>query len=314
MVFSGNWNIFITGIGGALGSTLAKTFYELGHGITGNDIKSPEDVNLPEVDYLWKATEDLSMEDLDLADIVINCAATADRPMGISSPIHTIHNNVNPTLRLLELCRRLGRLTKFIQAGSGTVYSGLPDDKLPATEQTVPEPRNPYSASKYMQDILCLTYYRAYGVPVIILRSGMVYGAGRLAIAPHRFILQVLQDLPVTVYGGSQTRTPTHILDVLEFWKSIVEYPTHKCVGRIFHTVYGVEYNILDIANRVLRMIMGTGSWIDRRGYEVGEEDQEGRPTREWIVSKTANELGVVPKVDLDMGLRLTLKWIEGVA
>ena len=101
-------NIFITGIGGALGSLLTPALITRGYNVKGNDIKSPEEVHTVgffDFTYLWKATEDLTRDDLCGTDIIINLSATADRPLGGSSSVHTVYNNVIPTVKLLELAK-----------------------------------------------------------------------------------------------------------------------------------------------------------------------------------------------------------------
>jgi UDP-glucuronate 4-epimerase len=309
--------VFITGVGGALGRELAPALKAKGFTVIGNDIKSPEDIanmGLIGVEYLWRATEDIRGSDLENADVVINLSATADRPMGLSSPLHTIHNNLIPTARLLETCRNI-KLDKFIQLGSGTIYLGISESELPAIESTTPKPTNPYSASKYAQDIFCQSYYYAYDLPVIIVRSGMTYGAGRLAIAPHRFIIQALKNESITVYGGRQTRTPTHINDIVEYCVKLVEAPSQIWKGKIVHAVYPTnsndkgEYSLVEMAE-IIKNIVGAESEIVPSEYESGEHRLTG-PAREWIISTTAEKLGVKPKIRFEEGLRLTVDWIR---
>jgi len=309
----------ITGVAGALGSLLADLLLQKGYEVWGNDIKSPEDalrggLTTGGVKYLWKATEELTIKDIEDAELVISCSATADRPMGISSPIHTLYNNTIPLIHLLGLCREV-RPLKIIQPGSGTIYAG--ETELPVTEKTSPIPKNIYSVSKYTQDMICLACYYAYDLPCIILRSGMVYGGGRLAIAPHRFTIQALKGEPITVFGGKQTRTPTHIRDVLAYWSKIIDLPPENLVGRVLHTVYPVdmaqkgEYTVFEIAQAVLK-VTGSKSQIVLQDYEPGERNK-GEPAREWIISLSAKELGVTPKIDLVTGLELTRGWIENI-
>ncbi|MCD6406898.1 NAD(P)-dependent oxidoreductase [Candidatus Aerophobetes bacterium] len=309
--------VWITGVAGSLGSFLANELVKRGYRVAGNDIKSPEDAYLGglsrEVEYLWKANEDLTPRDLDDYQIIVNCAASPDRPMGISSPSHVFLNNTLSILKLLEVLRET-KPEKIVHAGSGTVYIG---SDLPATESTRPTPRNPYSVSKLAQDEIALSYYRAYGLPCVIVRSGMVYGGGRLAIAPHRFMIQALRGEPITVFGGRQTRTPTHLSDVLKYWLKIIEAPAEKVVGRVIHTVYPTspdqkgEYTILEMALMV-KEITESKSEILILPYEPGEHENN-KPLREWIISTTAHQLGVKPEIDLKRGLELTLDWIKEV-
>jgi nucleoside-diphosphate-sugar epimerase len=309
--------VHMTGIAGGLGTYLAPVMLKKGWEISGNDVRSPEDAfacGLKGVRYLWKATECLTREDLDGVDIIVNLSATGDRPMGLSSAEYTVHNNTIPTVRLLEICRRL-KLKKFVELGSGTSYLGIPEEELPATELTMPRPTNPYSASKYSQDILCLSYHYAYGVPVAIVRSGITFGAGRLAIAPHRFITNALLNQPIVVKGGCQTRTPTHISDIARYVVKVMEAPEDVVVGKVTNAVYPTsieskgEYSILEMAG-IIKDVLGSKSEICESEYESGERIK-GRPLREWIISTMADKIGMKPAVDFRTGVTLAAKWIE---
>lgn len=304
-----------------MGRTLANSLTpRTGYEVKGNDIVTPSLAYTrlePHVEYLWRATEDLVLEDLEGSHIVINCAAQADRPLGLSSPIYTLYTNLIPLAHLLELCTDLRRLQKFLHPGSGTAYIGLPENQLPATEATTPQPKNPYSASKYMQDILCQSYYYSHGLPVVTMRSGMVVGVPmRLDICISRWVAQALRGEPLVVYGPDVTRTPTDGRDVLKYWKAIIATPSEKVVGRIFHTVYptsveetGAEYSVMEMAQMVQNMV-NPQSEIVITEPELGET-VAGRPAREWIISTTAEELGVVPQFTLRDSITDIAHWLE---
>jgi len=312
--------VWITGIAGHLGSSLARILAERGYRVAGNDIRIKDEVRSLEileyldVAYAWKATEDLSPEDLRGVSVVINCGAEPNRPMGISSPTHTIHTNLVPMVHLLEICRRI-RVELFVHPGSGTVYAGLPERELPATESTVPRPSNPYSFSKYAQDLLCQTYHLCYGVPAVVMRSGMVIGAPmRLDISVAQFVLRALRGEPIVVRSPHATRTPTDASDVLKYWCAVIEAPREEVVGRVIHTVYPTshivkgEWEMVEIA-RAVREVLRSDSEIVEGEYEPGEL-VSGRPAREWIISTTAPKLGVKPSVDLKQSIRRIADWI----
>jgi len=311
--------VFITGIAGNLGQNLARILTKKGYQVVGNDVVSRQKVNfvldLEKIKYLWKATQDLKKEDLKGTNIVVSCASQADRPLGISSPIYTIHTNLIPLTRLLEICRGI-KLEKFLHMGSGTIYLGLANDQLPATEETVPRPTNPYSVSKYCQDILCQGYWRCYDLPVVILRSGMVVGVPmRLDISISIWIMRALKGEPLEVFNPDTTRTPTDARDVLKFWEKIIEAKPDKVVGRVFHTVYPTskeqkgEYRIIKMA-RMVKKITNSSSKIIVTKPEPGEL-VGGKPAKEWIISTTAKELGVKPEFTLEDSIKEITAWIK---
>jgi len=220
--------VLVDGGAGSLGSSLTKMCLDMGFSVRVLDVVQKDKAfNLKEImdqiDYRWKSVEDISKEDVEDVQVFIHCCAQADRPLGLSSPLYTIHKNTMELACVLEACRK-ANLQKFIYPSSGTIFTGVPSYLQPVTERTTPVPMNPYSATKYMDGVLCGSYHRCFGVPIVILRSGLVYGDGmRLDISIAQFIMKALRGEKIYVRSPKATRTPTHVEDVLLYWKKILE-------------------------------------------------------------------------------------------
>ena len=303
----------VTGGAGSLGSSLTKLLTDKGWNVHVYDVLQVnrawrlKDI-MDQVTYHWKSIHDVNKRDFEGLDLVAHCAAQPDRPLGLTSPLYTMDLNVMGLTRVLEACKDSG-IQKFLFPGSGTTFTGVPEDELPVTEDTVPRPTNPYSASKYAAEILCHTYRKCYQVPTVTLRSGIVYGAGmRLDISIAQFIIKALRNQTVNVRSPYATRTPTHIDDVLLYWDAIIEAEPERVVGGTFHSVFGKEYTILDIANTVVNVV-GSVEVVPSE-YEKGEL-VNGKPVREWTTSTKDEYLGVHPKIDLSEGIEKTVPYIK---
>jgi nucleoside-diphosphate-sugar epimerase len=305
----------ITGGSGALGSSLTKMLLQKGYDIHIYDLVQQNRAHMlrdvmPDITYHWKSVHDMDSSDFKDAELVVYAAAQPDRPLGISSPIHTIYENIMGLTRVLEACKYTFTLKKFLYPGSGTTFTGVPDKELPVTESTIPKPTNPYSASKYMCEVLCDTYRRCYNIPTVILRSGLVFGEGmRLDISIAQFIMKSLNNQSICVRSPNATRTPTHIDDVMLYWNAIIDAEPEKIIGQIFHSVKGIEYSMIDIAKLVQEIVGGTGTIIEG-DYEFGEIIN-GKPAREWTTSTKNNLLGIEPKIDLKEGINRTIPYIK---
>ena len=301
----------ITGGAGTLGSSLAKMLLKKDYEVHVYDVRQIDEAPklkpvINRVKYHWKAVHDITEDDLEGVELVAHCAAQPDRPLGIASPIYTLDMNIMGLASVLEASRCCETLKKFLFPGSGTIFSGVPYDQLPVTEDSIPQPTNPYSASKYMGEILCDTYRRCYGIPTVILRSGLVYGEGmRLDISIAQFIIKALQDKEFMVRSPHATRTPSHIDDVLLFWNAVIDLEPGLVVGKVFHSVYGKEYSIIDIARTVTKVV-GKGLARPSKEYEDGEFG-----AREWTTTTKQDELQVYCKVDLEEGIRRTIQYIK---
>lgn len=310
----------VTGGAGALGSSLAKLLVSKGWDVRLYDIVRRDEAwrlrdIIDQAEYHWKGIHDMSKADFEKIDLVCHCAAQADRPLGLTSPYTTMMVNVTGLTRVLEACKD-SKIKKFLFPGSGTTFTGVPESELPVTEDSIPRPTNPYSASKYMAEVLMNTYRRCYGVPSVVLRSGLVYGMGmRLDISIAQFIMKALKGRKLRVRSPHATRTPTHIDDVLLYWDSIIEAEPEKVVGQIFHSVYGEEYKVAEMAEACVTEVLmteGKSVQVEYLDYEGGELIN-GKPVREWTTSTKDEYLGVKPVVDLHEGIRRTIPYIKGM-
>lgn len=305
----------ITGGAGALGSSLSKLLVSKGWDVDIYDIIRIDEAwrlydIIDEVNYCWKSIHDMTKDDFDNINLVAHCAAQPDRPLGLSSPYTTMWLNIMGLIHVLEACRNI-KLEKFLFPSSGTMFTGNLESELPVTEDTVPRPTNPYSASKYMSEVLVDTYRRCYNIPTVLLRSGLVYGDGmRLDISIAQFIKKSLLDKTFKVYSPGASRTPTHVDDVMLYWDAIIKAEPEKVVGKIFHSVYGKEYSVIDMA-KIVTKVVGTGEAIpDDILYEDGEFIN-GKPVRDWSISTKDEYLDVQPCVDLEEGIRRTISYIS---
>ena len=172
--------IWITGIGGCLGSNLTSTFASKGYEVGGNDILRKEEAwRLHDIiysfEYVWCATEDLDKSLLEKYDVVIDCSiGFPDRPFGTMSPIKTFYDNIQPTFFLLEKLRRIERKPHLITPSSFNVFYGLDSPKI--TEKTPVQPSTLYGYTKASVEMLVKCYGNTFNIPYTILRVGSAYG------------------------------------------------------------------------------------------------------------------------------------------
>jgi len=301
--------ILITGIAGFGGSGLAETLLKKGHKVTGVDVIAPSEAYrlrdiVDEINYLWKAVQDLTAADMDGYDAVCDFSAQADVPMGYSSPRWTCEQNLPPLVHILEETRNCS-IGKFIYPGSGTIF-GRPV-YLPINEEHPVTPANPYSATKACAEVILWSYHRCYGIPVVGMRNGAVYGPKmRKEIFIYKFLANAINGLPITIEGGDQTRDACYVTDTIDAWSRIIEAPDSLVVGQTFQVSAGQEYSVIEIAKACIEAT-ASSSPIEYVGYRPGEEGM-----RECFdISKARNILGYAPEVSLKEGLELTLKWVE---
>jgi len=106
-------------------------------------------------------------------DIILHGASESHVDRSIANPVNFIENNVSITLQLLEYARR-HEPKVFINFGTDESF-GETNHK----EWDVLLPSNAYAASKACQEMIAISYYRTFKVPVILTNSNNVVGIGQ---------------------------------------------------------------------------------------------------------------------------------------
>ena len=69
-------------------------------------------------------------------------------------------------------------MKRIVVASSDKAYGA--NDQLPYTEETPLEGRFPYDVSKSCADLITLSYFHTYRLPIAVTRCGNLYGGGDL--------------------------------------------------------------------------------------------------------------------------------------
>lgn len=136
-------------------------------------------------------------------DYILNLAAESHVDRSISDPVPFVKNNVDLMLNMLELSRAV-MPAAFIQISTDEVYGPMEQD-VPFKENDRHLPSNPYSASKSAQEMIAISYWRTYGVPLIITNTMNNIGECQDA---EKFVPLVIKKLlageEITIHGSEQ--------------------------------------------------------------------------------------------------------------
>ena len=234
-------------------------------------------------------------------DAIVHFAAESHVDRSIKEPHPFIRTNVVGTHVLLENARRYG-VKRFIQISTDEVYGALgPEGAF--SENAPLSPNNPYAASKASADLLALSYWRTYRLPVIITRSANNYG-------PHQHpekliplaITRALADEPVTIYGdGQQIRDWVHVEDHCR----AIDLALRKGEsGEIYNIGANNEWTNLELVKLILKLLNKDESLI------TFVADRPGHDRRYAIDStKIRTRLGWKPAKNFLLGLKETINW-----
>lgn len=239
-------------------------------------------------------------------DFVVNFAAESHVDRSIENPGVFLTTNVLGTQTLLDACRKYG-IERYHQVSTDEVYGDLPPERpdLLFTEETPLHTSSPYSASKASADLLVLSYFRTFALPVSISRCSNNYGPFQF---PEKLIplmiLNALADKPLPVYGeGKNVRDWLYVADHC----SAVDLVMHRGKeGEIYNIGGHNERANLDVVKAILRRLRKDESLIrfvkDRAGHDLRYAID---PT------KIKQELGWEPQTAFEDGLESTIEWYQ---
>jgi len=146
-------------------------------------------------------------------EAIVHFAAESHVDRSILGPEAFVETNVRGTFSLLEAARAAG-VGRFLHVSTDEVYGSIPEPE--EADETWPlRPSSPYSASKAGSDLLALSYWTTFRLPVIVTRASNNYG-------PYQFpekliplmISNAIEDKPLPIYGdGMQVRDWLYVDD-----------------------------------------------------------------------------------------------------
>lgn len=237
-------------------------------------------------------------------DVVVNFAAESHVDRAVLDPGIFVRTNVLGTQVLLDAAKEY-KVKRYHQVSTDEVYGDLPIERtdLFFTETTPLHTSSPYSASKAGADLLVLSYYRTFQLPVTISRCSNNYGAYQF---PEKMIplmiIRALQEEKLPVYGtGENVRDWLHVEDHCHAIDLIL---TKGKEGEVYNIGGHNERKNLEVVRTILKELEKPESLIqfvtDRPGHDLRYAIDP---------SKIEAELGWTPKYTFDDGIRQTIHW-----
>jgi dihydroflavonol-4-reductase len=317
--------VLITGATGFIGSHLAEALVQQG----------------TRVRCLVRKTSDLSrLKGLDLEVIYGDCREKESLTQAVKGVDQVFHlagatrakdekdffaANAQSTENLILACLDHNPgLEKFLYLSSQAA-AGPGQNGTPKSETDPCQPLSYYAQSKRKGELLALAY--AKQLPLVILRPSAVYGPGD---RDFLFIFKLLsRKINLCLAGKNRLLSLCQVQDLI---RAILQAAKNNRVsGEIFFVSDGRGYRIEEIANTFshclgvkpvripvpewvimgmvvfsegLSRLTGTNGLLSRnKAREILQDN--------WVcdIRKAQTVLGYVPRIDLDLGARLTVDW-----
>jgi dTDP-glucose 4,6-dehydratase len=239
-------------------------------------------------------------------DAVLHLAAESHVDRSIESADVFVRTNVTGTFTLLDVARRAwaDRLaeTRFVHVSTDEVYGALGETGT-FSETTPYAPNSPYAASKAASDLLARSYFKTYGLSVVITNCCNNYGPYQL---PEKLVPLMITNAAegkrLPVYGqGKQVREWLHVEDhCAGLWRALTDGKRGESYnfgsGEEISNLQMVEL-LADVVDDQLRRARGTSRALmefvaDRKGHDFRYAIDSSRAQRElgWQKSKSLAE------------------------
>jgi len=303
----------ITGIGGFIGSSLARELLRRGERVRGVDNFSTgrrENIApiLAQIDFHEADLLDLDAMKAACAgvDYVLHQAAIPSVPKSVLDPVGSNRANVDGTVNVLVAARD-AKVKRLVYAASSSAYGDTPT--LPKHERMTPDPISPYAVAKLASELYLTSFYRCYGLETVALRYFNVFGPRQDPSSPYsgvlaKFITLMLNGQQPTIFGdGEQSRDFTYIDNTVEGNLLACAAPAAQVAGKVFNVATGRRITL----NETFKILQGLTSYS---GSPIYAADRGGDIKHSLAdISAAEKHLGYKPKVNFEDGLRLTVDW-----
>src|ERR1022692_819461 len=303
----------ITGIGGFIGSSLARALLsrgEKGRGVDNFSTGNRENIAeiLDRIDF--READILDLEAMHKAcagvDFVVHQAAIPSVPKSVLDPLGSNRANIDGTVNVLVAARD-ANVKRVVYAASSSAYGDTPT--LPKHEHMTPDPISPYAVAKLASERYMISFYRCYGLETVALRYFNIFGPRQDPSSPYsgvlaRFITQMLSGKQPTIFGaGEQSRDFTYIDNAVEANLLACKAPAAQVAGRVFNVATGRRVTL----NETFKLLQTLTSYSGSPVYDA----ERGGDIKHSLADISAAEehLGYKPTVNFEEGLRRTVEW-----
>jgi GDP-4-dehydro-6-deoxy-D-mannose reductase len=301
---------FITGVGGFAGSHLSDYLLEqtdwqvTGCVLPGWDCSHLDDrVTCLELDLRDRMAVRATLDQV-APDVIFHLAAQAFVPVSWQDPWDTLENNIRAETNILDGLVKLGAKPRVMVVGSNEEYGLVRPQDLPLREDSPLRTNSPYAVSKVAQDLLGLSYFLSYTLPVMRVRPFNHIGPRQSegfvapAFAKQIALIEAGRQEPVIQVGNlSAQRDFSDVRDVVRAYHLVV---TKGQPGEV--------YNIGSGQPRTVHSLLETMLSLSAAQIRVEFDPERMRPSDTPVVYCDAKKLrdatGWTPSISFEQTLR----------
>jgi len=310
-----NSTILVTGGAGFIGSNLVKELVRLGASVIVVDIK----INSKSIFALEELDKKVKFEIADIRSkekvfsifkkykpsLIVHLAAEPIVQEAYVDPRKAFETNIMGTVNVLEAARTSEFIKGIIVASSDKAYGKT---KKAYTEDSPLRGDYPYDVSKSSMDLISQSYFKTYGLPIVITRFGNVYGEGDFhfgRIIPDiceaiikKKVLRIRSD-------GTYVRDYLYIKEVVNGYIFLLK-KLDKIKGEAFNFSSRDTLSVLDVVKKAEKILKV------KIPYKILNTAKNEIPYQH-LNDEKIRRLGWSSGYDLNNSLPLTFNWYKNL-
>lgn len=306
--------VLVTGADGFIGSHLVEFLVEKGYSVRAlalynsfNNWGWLEDSKyLKDIEVVTGDVRDpfLCQEITKGIDTIFHLAALIAIPYSYVAPQSYVDTNVNGTVNICKAAMQNG-VNRVIHTSTSEVYGTA--QYVPIDEKHPMQPQSPYSASKISSDMMAMSFYNSFKLPLTIARPFNTYGPRQSARAViPTIITQLAQGQKEIKLGDiNPTRDFNYVADTCRGFLALAE--SDATMGKAVNIGSNYEISIGDTFN-LIKKIMNVDAKILTDEARIRPDKSEVH--RLWCDNTLIKKLtSYEPQVGIEKGLTQTIEW-----
>ncbi len=235
-------------------------------------------------------------------DAVVNFAAETHVDRSIAGATEFLRTNVDGVYNLAECAKETG-LSRVLFVSTDEVYGSIAEGSF--TETSPLTPRNPYSAAKAGGELVGMSYFHTFDLPVIITRGSNTYGPYQYPekVLPL-FTTNAIDDEPLPLYKGGEHNVRDWLY--VDDHASGIDCALRNGVpGEVYNVAGGNERENIELTRKILALTGKDESlikWVP---------DRPGHDRRYSISADKLKALGWQPAMPWEQGMEETVRWYQ---
>ena len=237
-------------------------------------------------------------------DIIYHLAALIAIPYSYTAPDSYVDTNVKGTLNICQAAKENG-VERVIHTSTSEVYGTAL--YVPIDEKHPKQPQSPYSASKIGADMMAMSFYNAFNLPVTVARPFNTYGPRQSARAIIPTIIsQIASGMKEIKLGDlSPTRDFNFVKDTCRGFIALAE--NDETIGKEINIATNFEISMKDTLDIIKDLMKSDVKFIT--------DEQRLRPEKSEVFRLWGDNTLLTsltnwkPEYDINSGLEETVQW-----